>query len=612
MKMLNAANIKNYPTFFKLKSFARIVDLRLMHLAFPAALSLGAAFLEGLGIAILIPLVKGILQMNFDFIRATAPMQFIMHKVLDVQARPQTFIFVFLLLIISITTISSYIMQYFAGIAVSYQVRKMSDRLRRLIFNRYLSFGKLFFDRHNVGYLHNMLTGLTSHITREFLNLQDAINQFFSIIVYLTIMSIISVRLTLIVLLILPILNRVFKRLIAKIKNTSGIYVSSFKKINEGIFNILSCMPLVKVYVQEENEKNNFNILSNNLRRIEFSLDRKRQLIQPLNRIIVFVVILLLISIMSFIVVKEKTVQISSFLIFFFLAKRASNNFNFVNIIKSSLAAIDGPISEIMNIFNDKDKFFVIGGNEEFTRLKSSIEFHNLNFSYVDNIKVLKDISFTIDKGKTTALIGPTGAGKTTLVNLILRFYDCPDSSIFIDGKDIKEFTLESLKKHMAFVSQDALLFNDTLKNNIIYGLNREVATDELMTVVQKARLYDFIVKLPNKFETYIGDRGVKLSGGERQRVAIARALLKNSEILILDEATSSLDSKTEKLIQGAITEAIKGRTTIVIAHRFSTIKNADKIVVIENGIFIEEGTLDGLLDKKGKFFEYWQEQKFY
>jgi ABC-type multidrug transport system fused ATPase/permease subunit len=164
----------------------------------------------------------------------------------------------------------------------------------------------------------------------------------------------------------------------------------------------------------------------------------------------------------------------------------------------------------------------------------------------------------------------------------------------------------------MALVSQDILLFNDTLKNNMIYGLERDISTTELETVAKKARLYDYIMGLPAKFETSIGDRGIKLSGGEKQRLAIARALLKNTEILILDEATSSLDSTTERLIQEAIREAVKGRTTIVIAHRFSTIKDVDKIVVLEDGKFIEEGKLNELLSKKGKFYEYWQAQKFY
>jgi ABC-type multidrug transport system fused ATPase/permease subunit len=164
----------------------------------------------------------------------------------------------------------------------------------------------------------------------------------------------------------------------------------------------------------------------------------------------------------------------------------------------------------------------------------------------------------------------------------------------------------------MALVSQDVWLFNDTLNANITYGLNREIAQEELVDVVKKARLYDFIMGLPADFNTYIGDRGIRLSGGEKQRVSIARALLKHAEILILDEATSSLDSKTEQLIQESIHEMVRDKTVIAIAHRLSTIKHADKIVVIDNGRHIEKGGLAELLDKKGRFYEYWETQKFY
>jgi ABC-type multidrug transport system fused ATPase/permease subunit len=181
-----------------------------------------------------------------------------------------------------------------------------------------------------------------------------------------------------------------------------------------------------------------------------------------------------------------------------------------------------------------------------------------------------------------------------------------------IDGVDIKEFTLKSLRERMALVSQEVLLFNDTLRNNITFGLDRDVDDEELKEVVKKARLYDFVNQLSEGFETEIGDRGIKLSGGEKQRVAIARAFLKGSEILILDEATSSLDSKTEILIQEAINEAAINRTTIVIAHRLSTIRHADKIAVLEEGRVVEWGSLQELLSREGKFYEYWEAQKFY
>ena len=225
---------------------------------------------------------------------------------------------------------------------------------------------------------------------------------------------------------------------------------------------------------------------------------------------------------------------------------------------------------------------------------------------------ILNDINFSIEKGKVTAIVGETGAGKSTIVNLLLRFYDCPPNTIFIDGTDVRRFTVRSLRDHMALVTQEGYLFNDTLKNNILYGLKQDVSNKKLLKAIDKARLSDFVNNLPKGLDTVIGDRGVRLSGGEKQRLAIARAMLKSAEIIILDEATNALDAQTEKLIQGAIYEAIAGKTAIVIAHRFSTIRNADKIVVMENKKIIEEGTVSKLLEEKGKFYQYWQAQRFF
>jgi len=191
-----------------------------------------------------------------------------------------------------------------------------------------------------------------------------------------------------------------------------------------------------------------------------------------------------------------------------------------------------------------------------------------------------------------------------------MRYYDCPPESLYIDDTDIRSFTLDSYLHRVALVSQETLLINDSLRHNITYGL-KDISEAELNDVLRRSRLEDFIRKLPKGVDTLIGDRGVRLSGGEKQRVSIARALLKNAEILILDEATSSLDSRTESLIQEAIDDAVAGRTSIVIAHRLSTIKHADKIVVIEEGRVSEEGTLDDLLASKGAFFALWEQQKF-
>ncbi len=223
---------------------------------------------------------------------------------------------------------------------------------------------------------------------------------------------------------------------------------------------------------------------------------------------------------------------------------------------------------------------------------------------------MLRDVSFDVRKGKMTAIVGPTGSGKSTLINLLMRYYDCPPGSIFIDGKDIRSFDLDSYLSRVALVSQETLLLHESLRNNIAYGLTN-VSDEAVQQVVKQARLENFVAQLPNGLDTLIGDRGTRLSGGEKQRVSIARALIKGAEILILDEATSSLDSQTERLIQEAIDEAVQGRTSIVIAHRLSTIKHADSIVVLKDGALVEQGTLDELLALNGLFQRLWQEQKF-
>jgi subfamily B ATP-binding cassette protein MsbA len=484
--------------------------------------------------------------------------------------------------------------------------------MRKLIFNRYLSSGKLFFDRSNQGYLSSVLIDSTNIIAYNLSFLKGSLMWLPMLFVYLILMVLISWKLTVFTLIFVPVLYCSIGPVIERIKSASKNYADSREKLSIKAFNTLSCIPLVKSYTYEVEEEKDFARLSDRVEKLEFSLDKKQGLIAPLQEIVVVVAVLCLVLFVSFWVVGDEEAGVSKFLVFLFLLKRSSNSFGSLNSIKAVLASINGQIMEVHKILDDGDKYPVVGGVREFKGLREGIEFNHIVFSYVEGVPVLKGVAFSVGKGEVTAIVGSTGGGKTTLINLLMRFYDCPPSSIMIDGVDIREFTLESLMARMALVSQDTLLFNDTIRNNIKYGLNREVTDEGLAEVVRQARLYDFIMRLPGGFNTYIGDKGVKLSGGEKQRLSIARALLKNAEILILDEATSSLDSKTEKLIQEAIDEVIKDKTAIVIAHRLSTIKNADRIVVIEDGGVVEEGSLKELLGRRGIFRQYWEEQKFY
>lgn len=288
-------------------------------------------------------------------------------------------------------------------------------------------------------------------------------------------------------------------------------------------------------------------------------------------------------------------------LVFFYRPLKDMNGIN--NIVQDGIAAAKR-IFEVLDTEPEiKNKTGAIAIPHDF----KTIEFRNLSFKYEDEY-VLKDINLTVHTGETIAIVGKSGGGKTTLVNLIPRFYDVTEGAILIAGQDIRNATVESLRSCTAIVTQQTILFNDTIRSNIAYG-HSERTFDSVVSAARAAYADDFIRKLPKGYDTTIGESGVKLSGGQRQRIAIARALLKDAPILILDEATSSLDTESEREVQNALDMLMKGRTSFVIAHRLSTIMNADRIIVLKNGRIVEQGTHENLLRRGGEYKNLYEQQ---
>lgn len=306
--------------------------------------------------------------------------------------------------------------------------------------------------------------------------------------------------------------------------------------------------------------------------------------------------------------IKSKTISAGDFVAFitamlmlYTPIKNIGKNFNAVQLSLMAIERVFEMIDMEVKIHEDENK-------KNMPSLKKEIEFKNVNFSYTDEKQILKDINLTIPKGKTVALVGNSGGGKTTVVNLIPRFYDTNEGEILIDGTNIKDISLKSLRDNIAVVFQDNFLFSGTIRDNIMLG--KQNATDkEVQKAIQMACLDEFITSLENGLDTEIGERGVLLSGGQKQRIAIARAFIKNAPIVILDEATSALDNKSEAIVQQAIDNLMKDRTVIVIAHRLSTVQNADKIIVINSGEIVESGTHQELLDKKEAYWALYQAQ---
>jgi len=355
---------------------------------------------------------------------------------------------------------------------------------------------------------------------------------------------------------------------------------------------------IVKAFNMEDYEKKRFREENARYVRQVMKRARVRALSSPVMEIIGGVVVCFIVLLGSYYVTRGYSLgKLSSFLGALLLIYRPLKSLvQMNNLIQEGLAAG----TRIFELLDEKPDVIDRNGVRPLTKVEHSIEFKDVSFMYEQDW-VLRDINLKVNVGEVVALVGSSGGGKTTLVNLIPRFYDVTDCQILIDGVDIRDFTLRSLREQIAIVTQQTILFNDTAKNNIVYGsLNK--SEDEIIAATKAANAHDFIQSLPQGYDTIIGERGVKLSGGERQRIAIARALLKDAPILILDEATSSLDSESELEVQKALEKLMAHRTVFVIAHRLSTIRKASRIVVVQDGRIVEEGDHKQLMALGGEY----------
>jgi len=373
---------------------------------------------------------------------------------------------------------------------------------------------------------------------------------------------------------------------------------------------ILSSIRLVKTYASEKDELEKYNKLSDKAKDLGIQLGNRSSLIGLLNEPIMTLGLMILAGIAFFYLLDSTKGGIAGFMTFFVVLRRFEWDTKALITSITMFPAQKPYLKKFMDSLRRERWMIIKSGNKKFTGLKKSIEFKHLYFGYDDHADyILKDINLKIEKGKMTALVGESGSGKTTIAMLIPYLFEYHKGKILVDGVEIKKYDTSSLRKKMGIVSQDVEILSRSVKDNICFGIDREVSEEKLVKIAKKAKIYNFIESLPNKFDTLLGERGTNLSGGQKQRISIARAIIKNPDILILDEATSALDTETEREIQKSIETIIKGKTVLAIAHRLSTIEHADKIVVIEEGRMVEQGTFKQLLRKKGKFYNYWKIQ---
>ena len=420
-----------------------------------------------------------------------------------------------------------------------------------------------------------------------------------TILSYLAYMIYLSPMLSLALLVLLPITALIIGRLSKKLKTQSNTYSVANGESLSHVEETLGGIKVIKAFTAEGRMMKKFTEGNKKIFSVLNAMTRRRDLASPLTEVMGVAVLCVILFMGGYLVFHQsgdlQKADLFPFIAIFGVlinpAKNLSNTFSNIQRGLGAIARVEEVLDAPIKIENKPNAIVLKGFNK-------NIEFKNAGFKY-DGTTILKNISFNVDKGKTIALVGSSGAGKSTLVDLVPRFHDVAEGEILIDGKNIKDYTIESLRKQMSFVTQEPILFNDTIANNIALG-NINATMEEIERAAKIANAHHFIISKEEGYHTNIGDRGMKLSGGERQRITIARAVLQNPPILILDEATSSLDTESERLVQDAIINLMQDRTSLVIAHRLSTIRNADEIIVMQTGEIIERGTHESLIAANG------------
>ena len=490
---------------------------------------------------------------------------------------------------------------YLASFFITYLRNGVLKDLRNNLYKKIVNQPIAFFSDQRKGDIMSRMIGDVNEVQNSMLSaLESFIREPLTIIFSILVMLGISVKLTLFTFIFIPIAAAVISKIGKSLKKNSIAVQQEQGRFLSLIEETIGGLRVIKAFNAESIFSKRFADSSQTFNRLSNKVMNRQNLGSPMSEFLGILMIAVLLWFGGSLVLVDKTLEGTQFIAFMGLAyniltpakaiSKASYDMRRGNAAAERILEIldyDNPIKERENPVVIKD----------FT---TAITLNNVTFAYAEQ-PVLTNFSLEVPKGKTVALVGQSGSGKSTIANLITRFYDVNQGAILIDGVDVKDMQTASLRKLIGVVSQDSILFNDTIKNNLLIG--KPDATDEELTTAAKiANAYEFINDLPEGFDTNIGDAGSKLSGGQKQRLSIARAVLKNPPIMVLDEATSALDTESERLVQNALENMMKHRTSIVIAHRLSTIQNADLIVVMQKGRIVEQGTHSELIQKNGMY----------
>lgn len=490
--------------------------------------------------------------------------------------------------------------------------RKVVNDLRKQVFFHYLALPQNFYDDNSSGSLINRISYDIEQVANGVSkNLVQMVRDLLSVFIFLGVMFYYSAKLAVIALLVFPLVALIIRIISKRFRRIGHGIQDSMAKITQVVEEVVRGQKIVKIFQAQNDEKVRFAQHLKTNRQLQVKITATQESSSSLILLIVAVALAVIMysAAKSNMSAGNFTAFMTSMLALMPLVKRLSQQFS---AIQTTLAAADS-VFYVLSQQPEQDD-----GELSFDESSISVEFRQVSFTYPKQAtteqqppQALNNINLKVPAGKTVALVGASGSGKSTLANLLPRFYQVNEGDVLLNNTNINQFKLSELRKQIAFVSQETVLFNDSIRNNIAYGSNKKHSESALIKAAEQAHVMEFIEQLPDGLDTMLGDNGVGLSGGQRQRVAIARAILKNAPLLILDEATSALDNKSEQFIQQSLQQIMQHKTTLVIAHRLSTIEHADQVVVLQQGQIVEQGTHQQLLAQQGVYAELYQKQQF-
>jgi subfamily B ATP-binding cassette protein MsbA len=566
----------------------------------PAIVILGilASLAEGIGISLLMPFLQN-LQAGNSLVINNPIIQNIDQYLINFQPQQRVLLLTSSILVaILIKAVLSYI--YTA--LCSWLQNSTLHRLRTAVYKQLIAVSQSFWDTNKSGELLNLITQETYYSSQALSFLIWVIINLSMIGIFGLLLLLISWRLTLLVAVAFLLISVLIRTLTSKTQALGRKHQQANIYLSNLTLETFTGIKTIRAFGKESYEEQRYYQASKKSCDSSINLAKQSVMIEPISEGL-SVAILMCVMLVAF----YTQVTLPVLITFIFMLYRLQPQVQKLNSNLTQVIALSNCVKSVFLLLEHEDKPYVISGNVNFHELRKGITFDAVNFLYTSQNKpALENISLFIPKGKTTALVGYSGAGKSTIINLIFRIYDVTSGEIYIDNYLIKELDLATWRSNMALVSQDVHIFSSTVRENIAYG--RPDATEtEIIAAAKQAHAHEFICELAQGYDTFVGDRGIKLSGGQRQRISIARAILYNPEILILDEATNALDNISEKLIQDAINLLSQNRTVIVIAHRLSTIKDADQIIVLKQGKVEEQGSFSDLMERKAVFHKLYQ-----